>query len=132
MCLPTSDNYNFRELILHSCTKSKKKKAGHSRIVTESMSVLPISPQDCSTLFHRKGADFNAREEFCSWDERVDNCTGDLGAPLIGKIAHNYHVIGLASYATSERAIKDESLPGVYTRVGRHLKWIQQVLDRNL
>lgn len=96
------------------------------------MSVLPVSPQDCSTLFHRKGANFSAREEFCSWDERVDTCTGDLGAPLIGMHNDRNHVIGLASYATANRPIQDAALPGIYTRVGRHLQWISKVMEKNL
>lgn len=89
---------------------------------------MPVSPQDCSTLFHRKGADFNAREEFCSWDERKDTCTGDLGGPLIGKHKGRFHVIGLSSFATSRTLIRDDTLPGIYTRVGNHLNWINKVL----
>lgn len=99
-----------------------------ARVSVSSLSVLPISPQDCSTLFHRKGANFNAREEFCTWDERVDTCTDDLGGPLLGVQNNRYHVIGLSSYVTTKRTIRDETLPGIYTRVGHHLKWIEAVL----
>lgn len=130
ICLPTSENYNFREMILHSCRKIKNRIP--ARVHVESMSVLPVSPQDCSTLFHRKGANFSSREEFCSWDERVDTCTGDLGAPLIGLENGQYQVVGLASYATSKRPIRDPALPGIYTRVGKHTKWIKKVLAENL
>lgn len=127
ICLPTSENYNFRELFLHSCSKTTHH--GQKRIKVESLSVLPVSPQDCSTLFHRKGANFHSREEFCSWDERVDTCTGDLGGPLIAKQNGRFHVIGLSSFATSKILIRDDALPGIYTRVGRHSRWIQKVLN---
>lgn len=83
-------------------------------------------------MYHRKGVNFNTREEFCSWDERLDTCTGDLGAPLIGKVDDRFHVIGLSSFATARATIQDDALPGVYTRVGRHLSWIQKVLHDNL
>lgn len=130
ICLPTSDNYNFRELFLHICRKSRN--ATPPKVKVQTLSILPLSPQDCSTLFHRKGANLNSREEFCTWDERGDSCTGDLGGPLIGKQDDRFHVIGLSSYVTSRFPIRDDSLPGVYVRVGFHMKWIAQVLAKGM
>lgn len=127
ICLPTTANYNFQELILHSCRRIKNKPP--ARVEVESMHVLSMAPQDCSTLFHRKGANFSTKEEFCCWDERVDTCTGDLGAPLIGLVDGRYQVVGLASYANSKRPIRDSALPGIYVRVGKHVQWIQELLD---
>lgn len=53
---------------------------------------------------------------------------GDLGGPLMGMQNNRFHVIGLYSYVTSRHPIRDDSLPGVYTRVGFHLPWIHKVL----
>lgn len=93
----------------------------------EMVSVQPLSPQDCTTLFHRQRASFTT-EEFCAWDETGDNCTGDLGGPLMALRDGKYLLIGLNSYVNSDHSIRAEGLPGVYTRVGSHLKWIEKVL----
>lgn len=127
ICLPTSDNYNYSEMMHHSCQKLRHRTPARVRV--QGMSVLPVAPQECSTLYHRKGASFSSREEFCAWDERVDTCTGDLGGPLVYSIQDKYEVIGLASYAHSKRVIRDPALPGVYVRVGKHTKWIKMVLE---
>lgn len=130
ICLPTSDNYNFGEMMHHSCQKLRHRTP--ARVSVQGMSVLPIAPQECSTLYHRKGASFSTREEFCAWDERLDTCTGDLGGPLVFSIQEKYQVIGLASYAHSKRIIRDPALPGVYVRVGKHTKWIKMVLEEEV
>uniref|UniRef100_A0A1B0D6S0 Uncharacterized protein n=1 Tax=Phlebotomus papatasi TaxID=29031 RepID=A0A1B0D6S0_PHLPP len=112
VCLPNSENYNFREMYFHT------------------VPVSPLTPQDCSTLFHRKTAEFSVKEEFCAWDERGDSCYGDLGGPLIGLYDGRYQVIGLSSYARSRKPIKDDGLPGIYTRVGAHRDWIDKIISK--
>lgn len=95
-CLPVSENYNYRELFLHLCTKNS-----NNQKKVEMVSVSPLSPQDCSILFHRQQAEFS-NEEFCAWDENGDDCAGDLGGPLLAEVDKHFFVIGLNSYVYSK------------------------------
>lgn len=128
VCLPNSENYNFREMYFHVCRKSNP--VGRLTYSYQTIPVSPLTPQDCSTLFHRKTAEFSVKEEFCAWDERGDSCYGDLGGPLIGIYDGRYQVIGLSSYARSRKPIKDDGLPGIYTRVGAHRDWIDKIISK--
>lgn len=103
VCLPEDDNYNFRELQFHICKRSSSKSITKLPI-NRYVSVSPLSPQDCTIMFHRKHAIFTL-EEFCAWDETGDTCTGDLGGPLVGKLNGRYQVIGLNSYVNTRVCI---------------------------
>ncbi|XP_055695435.1 CLIP domain-containing serine protease B4-like isoform X2 [Lutzomyia longipalpis] len=127
ICLPNSENYNFREMHFHVCRKSNQ--IGRNSYSEQTMPASPLTPQDCSTLFHRKTAEFSVKEEFCAWDERGDTCYGDLGGPLMGLHDGRYQVIGLSSYARYQKPINDDVLPGIYTRVGAHLDWINAIIS---
>lgn len=94
-------------------------------------SVLPIAPQDCLTLFQRQNSEFSS-DEFCAWDENGDDCAGDIGGPLIGQEDGRYHVIGLNSFANFKEESNIEGLPGVYTRVGSYLNWINGIMNQTL
>jgi len=87
-------------MYLHICKKTyRKNKPPLAEITMES--ALPLSPQDCRTMFQRQNANITT-DEFCAWDQRGDTCTGDLGGPLIVKHSGLYFVIGLTSYIHSQ------------------------------
>lgn len=69
--------------------------------VVKSISVIPLSDQDCRIMFKRKHVTVTA-EEFCAWDETGDTCTGDLGGPLVGRANDKYQVVGLNSYLNAK------------------------------
>lgn len=89
----------------------------------------PLSNRDCHIYFKRNGGIIST-DEFCAWDEKGDTCTGDLGAPLIGKDNGRFFVVGLHSYALTATALRDKMAPGVYTKVASHLNWIKTVLNQ--
>ncbi|XP_053681770.1 melanization protease 1-like [Sabethes cyaneus] len=126
VCLPTSDRYNYTELYFHVCRKVKSEL---NRVNTTSklVAVTSLAQTDCQILFQRHKAELGTKE-FCAWDETGDNCTGDLGGPLMVKLGGRYHVVGLNSYALAKSKIDSEGLPGVYVRVGSFLRWIHAVL----
>lgn len=135
ICLPPSNSYNYRELQLHRCVRSASvaaegaTAAGDRRSIVSAVAVQLVQPQDCSIMFRRKEATFT-HTEFCAWDELGDTCTGDLGGPLIALWNGHHYVVGLNSYIN----VRDDSeyvpsdYPGVYTRVGSYLEWIEAVL----
>lgn len=90
----------------------------------------PLSNRDCHIYFKRNGGIISP-DEFCAWDEKGDSCTGDLGGPLIAKVGGRFYVVGLHSYALTAAALHDKTAPGVYTKVGSHMKWIQAVLNQS-
>ncbi|XP_065077044.1 CLIP domain-containing serine protease B4-like [Ochlerotatus camptorhynchus] len=127
ICLPANDRFNYTDMYFHIC---KKDKSGFGRmgISSKLIAVTYLSQKDCQILFRRHKAELGLKE-FCVWDETGDNCTGDLGGPLMVKLDGRYHVIGLNSYALLAKSkIDSEGLPGVYVRVGSFSKWIQAVL----
>ncbi|XP_001651440.2 serine protease easter [Aedes aegypti] len=126
VCLPMNDRFNFTDMYFHICKKDKSD-FGRPSTASKLISVTYLSQKDCQILFRRHQAELGAKE-FCVWDETGDNCTGDLGGPLMAKINGRHHVVGLNSYALSKSKIDSEGLPGVYVRVGSFLKWIQAVL----
>lgn len=130
VCLPTSDRFNYTELFFHVC-KKERSNLGRSYSQSKLVSVTTLTLPDCQILFRRHKADVGSKE-FCAWDETGDNCTGDLGGPLMVRLDGRYHLVGLNSYALSKAKIDSEGLPGVYVRVGAFQKWIQAVLKTEL
>ncbi|XP_058467498.1 CLIP domain-containing serine protease B4-like [Malaya genurostris] len=125
-CLPANDRFNYTELFFHVCRKEKSE-FGRTNTTGKLVAVTSLAQKDCQILFRRHQAELG-QKQFCAWDETGDNCTGDLGGPLMVKLGGRYHVVGLNSYALAKSKIDSEGLPGVYVRVGSFLKWIQAVL----
>ncbi|XP_001862429.2 LOW QUALITY PROTEIN: spaetzle-processing enzyme [Culex quinquefasciatus] len=126
VCLPGSDRFNYTELHFHVCKKDKQQ-FGRTSSFSKLVAVTSLTQKDCQILFRRHQAELGPKE-FCAWDETGDNCTGDLGGPLMVKLQGRYHVVGLNSYALAKSKIDSEGLPGVYVRVGSFIKWIHAVL----
>lgn len=97
ICLPTHDNYYFRELNAHVCLR----KTHRSDTSVISVPVSPLLPQDCNILLKRKKASYT-QELFCAWDEMGDTCTGDLGSPLTTTTNGRVTVIGLNSFTSAK------------------------------
>lgn len=95
ICLPENNEYNYHDLQLHVCKRS------NGRVNVELKPAFPLTSQDCSIMFERKGAHFTP-DKFCAWDNSGDSCTGDLGSPLLRKINGRYYVIGLNSFVSSK------------------------------
>ncbi|XP_039495853.1 spaetzle-processing enzyme-like [Drosophila santomea] len=61
----------------------------------------------------------------------MDTCEGDSGGPLMVSISTGgrdvFHIAGITSYGTKQCGIG--GWPGVYTRTGAFIDWIQQKLE---
>lgn len=53
VCLPIDDNYNFREMHYHMC-KRVEDADNNRKFDVRLLSSIPLAPQDCEILFHRK------------------------------------------------------------------------------
>jgi secreted trypsin-like serine protease len=64
------------------------------------------------------------RSQLCAGGSalRQDSCKGDSGGPLKMFVGARMFQVGVVSFGTSKCAT--EGYPGVYTRVGRYMKWI--------
>lgn len=100
VCLPGSDRFNYTELHFHVCKKDKQQ-FGRTSSFSKLVAVTSLTQKDCQILFRRHQAELGPKE-FCAWDETGDNCTGDLGGPLMVKLQGRYHVVGLNSYALAK------------------------------
>lgn len=127
VCLPIDDNYNFREMHYHMC-KRVEDTDNNRKFDVRLLSSIPLAPQDCEILFHRKGAEFGA-SEFCAWDEFGDTCMSDVGGPLMAFFNGKYIVIGLNSYIFTSEEFESGDYPGVYVKVGSFLTWINTILS---
>lgn len=118
-----------KELYQHVCKRIKNVPLREAvRVV--SVVATPLSARDCHIYFRRKGATLST-DEFCAWDEAGDSCLGDLGSPLIAKVAGRFYVVGLNSYVLSSREFEDKTSPGIYTKIASHLKWIKKLIESN-
>lgn len=75
----------------------------------------------------RYGGDFDVAVEICAGtpDATVDACQGDSGSPLIVDVSGSPVLAGLTSVGFECARV---GYPGIYTRIGTFLSWIQEYI----
>jgi hypothetical protein len=89
-----------------------------------------ISNEDCLEEYRSRISTFQLSEsQICASGlvKGSDSCKGDSGGPLMYLNSNSqWEIIGVTSFGTIRC---DSSIPGVYTRVARHLGWIGSVIN---
>ncbi|XP_055634923.1 CLIP domain-containing serine protease B4-like [Toxorhynchites rutilus septentrionalis] len=75
----------------------------------------------CVSAFARANVTFTNNQLCVGGIRGKDSCRGDSGGPLMVIINNRWHLAGIVSLGSLKCGAKD--VPGVYTRVGRYLKW---------
>lgn len=93
--------------------------------------VVPVVPlQQCRDLFNRVSRRIIAQQICAGGLAGRDSCRGDSGGSLMGltQDARNWIAVGVVSYGPSPCGTA--GWPGVYTRVGAYVDWIQSKLKQ--
>uniref|UniRef100_A0A3Q2YY42 MBL associated serine protease 1 n=1 Tax=Hippocampus comes TaxID=109280 RepID=A0A3Q2YY42_HIPCM len=94
---------------------------------------LPVVPQDeCRASYAARAGSYNVSDNmFCAgfYEGGRDTCLGDSGGAFVAQdpVSRQWVVFGLVSWAGPEEC-GSRRVYGVYTRVNKYLKWIQQHL----
>ncbi|RXN27766.1 neurotrypsin-like protein [Labeo rohita] len=124
VCLPPQSNRRGKRPIACVITGWGITDSEYSRTLLQAW--VPLLPSwKCKK---RYGSRFTSRM-LCAGSlsnhRRVDSCQGDSGGPLVcqGNSGH-WMLTGIISWG---HGCGDPTYPGVYTRVGRFMKWIEKV-----
>jgi len=84
---------------------------------------------ECSAVYNSQNIKLENTQMCAGGKEGIDSCRGDSGGPLISldttnKALYYYFLAGVVSFGPSPCGLK--GWPGVYTRVGHFVDWIQQ------
>ncbi|XP_061538249.1 mannan-binding lectin serine protease 1-like [Phycodurus eques] len=94
---------------------------------------LPVVPQDeCRASYAARAGGYNISDNmFCAgfYEGGRDTCLGDSGGAFVAQdpVSRQWAVLGLVSWAGPEEC-GSLRVYGVYTRVNKYLKWIQERL----
>uniref|UniRef100_A0A182FIE1 Uncharacterized protein n=2 Tax=Anopheles albimanus TaxID=7167 RepID=A0A182FIE1_ANOAL len=128
MCVPQED-FPLDELDLQRHVCEKRGVGGRSEATASRL--LPvdrITADECKPHYRQYQTTIDNRT-FCAWEPTVDTCTGGVGGPIIAKIRHRYHIVGLASYVHTKTEPKGRDMPSIYVRVGAYRHWISAVIQ---
>ncbi|XP_050088284.1 melanization protease 1-like isoform X2 [Anopheles aquasalis] len=129
MCVPQEDfPLDGLDLQRHVC----EKRGVGGRTEPTASRLLPvdqrITADECKPHYRQYQTTIDNRT-FCAWEPTVDTCTGGVGGPIIAKIRHRYHIVGLASYVHTKTEPKGKDMPSIYVRVGAYRHWISAVIQ---
>ncbi|XP_061684349.1 mannan-binding lectin serine protease 1 isoform X2 [Syngnathoides biaculeatus] len=94
---------------------------------------LPVVPQDeCRASYAARAGAYNISDNmFCAgfYEGGRDTCLGDSGGAFVAQdpVSRQWTALGLVSWAGPEEC-GSRRVYGVYTRVNKYLKWIEQHL----
>ncbi|XP_032596341.1 serine protease easter [Drosophila grimshawi] len=89
-----------------------------------------VTLEECQSVYGRQDIFLEDTQMCAGGMEGVDSCRGDSGGPLIGqntnKVNTYYFLAGVVSFGPTPCGLN--GWPGVYSRVGAYVDWIQTSL----
>lgn len=86
---------------------------------------------ECQSVYNRQSILLKNTQMCAGGMEGVDSCRGDSGGPLISldtnKVNTYYFLAGVVSFGPTPCGLN--GWPGVYTRVGAYVDWVQATLE---
>ncbi|XP_017849680.1 serine protease easter [Drosophila busckii] len=90
-----------------------------------------VTLDECQSVYTRQSIVLENTQMCAGGQEGVDSCRGDSGGPLIGldtnKVNTYYFLAGVVSFGPTPCGLN--GWPGVYSRVGAFVDWIQATLE---
>lgn len=132
ICLPTANylrNSNFEGVSFVAAGWGKTETVSQSNVKLK-VSVGSVSLSSCNNVYGRQGVVLG-QTQICAGGERgFDTCRGDSGGPLMAvdtdATDRYWFLAGVVSFGPSPCG--QEGWPGVYTRVGAYVDWIESKL----
>ncbi|CAL4121835.1 unnamed protein product, partial [Meganyctiphanes norvegica] len=86
--------------------------------------VSVVSVNDCQRSYSNSGLNIDD-QQLCAGTGGTDSCRGDSGGPLnfVDIKSGHFYVVGIVSFGSGRCGSRNH--PGVYTRIGSYLNWIE-------
>nr|XP_036223913.1 serine protease easter isoform X6 [Bactrocera oleae]XP_036223914.1 serine protease easter isoform X6 [Bactrocera oleae] len=134
ICLPLNDNLRtatFDDIIMDVAGwgKTESKSSSNVKLKAE---LVGVPLEKCRHVYSMQSISLEATQMCAGGKKGVDSCRGDSGGPLIGlgttgRGRTYYFLIGIVSFGPASCGL--EGWPGVYTRVGHFVDWIQATVE---
>ncbi|XP_037932533.1 serine protease easter-like [Teleopsis dalmanni] len=133
ICLPT--NTNLRSATFDGIAMDV---SGWGKTETDSTSTLKLKAtvngiqlNKCRYVYSKQGFLLEDSQMCAGGQEGIDSCRGDSGGPLVSldvtnKARSYYFLAGVVSFGPTPCGLA--GWPGVYTRVGNYIDWIQRTI----
>ncbi|XP_028895834.2 serine protease easter isoform X1 [Zeugodacus cucurbitae] len=134
ICLPLNNNLRtatFDDIIMDVAGwgKTESKSSSNVKLKAE---LVGVPLENCRHVYRPQSILLEATQMCAGGKKGVDSCRGDSGGPLIGlgttgRGRTYYFLIGIVSFGPASCGL--EGWPGVYTRVGHFVDWIQATIE---
>lgn len=133
VCLPrtaTFKNRNYAGEKFEVAGWGKTETAAKSNVKLK-VAIDGVTKADCNKVYNLQNVQIND-DQICAGGQPLkDSCRGDSGGPLMGRATANnrafIYLSGLVSYGPTPCG--QEGWPGVYTKVGSYIDWIETKLQ---
>ncbi|XP_070502642.1 serine protease easter-like [Chironomus tepperi] len=133
ICLPIDPTLRGNDFIKQTLSvagwgKTEKLSASNLKL---KVNVDGVSNADCNRVYNNEQRQIIDTQVCAGGKKGQDSCRGDSGGPLMRQNERGnppyWYLAGLVSYGPSPCGL--ENWPGVYTRVGKYIEWIEDTIQ---
>lgn len=136
ICLPQSTNLrnsNGEGILFHVAGWGQTETVSQSNVKLK-VQVTGVNLGQCNNVYSRQGVSLGQSQICAGGQQGFDSCRGDSGGPLMTVDTNNpnapmpyWYLAGVVSFGPLPCG--QEGWPGVYTRVGAFVDWIESKLQ---